>query len=47
MIVDFTRFDRDPGSHNITVVANSTAGELAEWTYTFELSGNSVQVTFL
>ena len=40
VIVDFTRFDRDSGYHNITIVANSTNGELAEWTYKFEVSGS-------
>ena len=41
VIVDFTRFDRDSGYHNITIVANSTYGELTEWTYKFEVSGNT------
>ena len=41
VIIDFTRFDHDSGYHNITIVANSTNGELAEWTYKFEVSGNT------
>ena len=35
VIIDFTRFDHDPGEHNFTVVANSTIGEVANYTYTF------------
>ena len=44
IIVDFTRFDHDPGNHNITVVANSTDGKLDEWTYVFEVPGNTYDI---
>ena len=37
--IDFNRFDRAPGDHNITIVANSTLGEMAEFTSTFFVPG--------
>ena len=37
--IDFNPFDRAPGDHNITIVANSTLGEMAEFTSTFFVPG--------
>ena len=37
--IDFSPFDHDPGFHNITIVANSTLGEMADSTNTFLVPG--------
>ena len=37
--IDFKRFDCAPGIHNITIVANSTMGEMAEFTNIFFVPG--------
>jgi hypothetical protein len=37
--IDFNLFDRAPGNHNITIVANSTLGEMADFTSTFFVPG--------
>ena len=37
--INFNPFDRAPGDHNFTIVANSTLGEIAEFTTTFNVSG--------
>ena len=37
--IDFKRFDRAPGDHNITIVANSTMKEMAEFTSIFFVPG--------
>ena len=37
--IDFNRFDRAPGIHNITIIANSTMGEMAEFTTVFFVPG--------
>ena len=34
-VIDFKPFDRDAGEHSFTVIANSTIGETANYTYTF------------
>lgn len=34
VIVNFTHFDNIGGFHNVTIVANSTDGEVAEFNYT-------------
>ena len=34
-VVDFRTFDCDPGEHTLTIIANSTFGETANYTYTF------------
>ena len=41
VIIDFNPFDRAPGNHNITIVANSTLGEMAEFTTTFFVPGTA------
>ena len=41
MTVDLSLFDNNPGEHNFTVVVISTLGERAEYTYFFNISGNS------
>ena len=37
--VDFDRYDRSPGLHNITVIANSTSGVMDDYTYEFYVQG--------
>ena len=37
--IDFNPFDSAPGDHNFTIVANSTLGEIAEFTTTFFVPG--------
>ena len=37
--IDFSPFDRSPGDHSITIVANSTLGEVANFTNTFYVPG--------
>ena len=37
--IDFARYDRNPGYHNITIVANSTLGEMDDFTHTFLVEG--------
>ena len=37
--IDFARYDSNPGSHNITIVANSTLGETDDFTHTFLVEG--------
>ena len=37
--IDLARYDRDSGNHNITIIANSTGGEVADYTYTFLIQG--------
>ena len=37
--IDFTRYDRNPGMHNITIIANSTRREMADYTYSFPVQG--------
>ena len=33
--IDVNPYDRAPGNHNITIVANSALGEMADFTNTF------------
>ena len=35
--IDFMPYDRNPGDHNITIVANSTMGEMANHTMKFHV----------
>ena len=37
--IDFARFDHNSGSHNITIIANSTLGEMDDFTHTFIVQG--------
>lgn len=37
--IDLIRYDSDPGFHNITIIANSTTGEVAHYAYTFCVPG--------
>ena len=37
--IDFVRYDRDPGYHNITIITNSTRREAADYTYPFCIPG--------
>ena len=37
--IDFSPFDRAPGDHNFTIVANSTLGEIAEFITTISFPG--------
>ena len=37
--IDFIRYDRNPGYHNITIVANSTLGEMNYYTGVFFVQG--------
>ena len=37
--IDFVHYDHDSGYHNITIIANSTMGEVADYTYVFFVPG--------
>ena len=37
--IDIARYDRDPGTHNITVIANSTLQQTADNTLSFIVQG--------
>ena len=37
--IDVNPYDRAPGNHNITIVANSALGEMADFTSTFFVPG--------
>ena len=37
--IDFARFDHNSGSHNVTIIANSTLGETDDFTHTFIVQG--------
>ena len=38
-VIDYSRFDSDPGSHNITVLAVSTTEQQVRFEYAFNVSG--------
>ena len=38
--IDIARYDRDPGTHNITIIANSTTQETADNSVSFTVQGN-------
>ena len=39
VVVEFSRYDRSPGTHNITIIANSTLGVVDDYTYEFYVKG--------
>ena len=41
LTIDLSRFEHDPGEHSVTVMANSTLGEQAEYTHFFNISGDT------
>ena len=38
-VIDYSRFDNDPGSHNFTVLALSTTEQQVEFNHQFNVSG--------
>ena len=45
--IDFTPYDRDPGYHNITIVANSPLGEMDSYTHQFIVRGALIQPCYI
>ena len=39
MVIEYSRFDSDPGPHNFTIVAVSTTEQRVEFEYHFNVSG--------
>ena len=46
-VVDYSRFDSDPGSHNITVLAVSTTEQQVHFDYAFNVSGKHKYVVMI
>ena len=45
--IDFIRYDRSPGYHNITIVANSSLGEMDDYTHTYLVQGAPIHPSIL
>ena len=46
-VIDYSRFDNDPGSHNFTILAVSTTEQQDDFDYYFNISGKHKYVVMI